>query len=123
MRVGSRYELLHFFIGLFLGVPGETLQYLNCTIANGRLLDERVPSEMLSLENTEIHYLFSFRNGVFCDRLPLPNHHLIPPLLFCWDYVGACGLFVRLLSPSTTERATKVWLGQLCMVLSGQSLS
>jgi hypothetical protein len=77
MRAGSRYELLHFFIGLFLGVPGETLQYLNCTIANGRLLDERVPSEMLSLENTEIYY----QNGVSCDRLPLPNHYLIPPIL------------------------------------------
>jgi hypothetical protein len=82
MRAGSRYELLHFFIGLFLGVPGETLQYLNCTIANGRLLNERVPSEMLSLENTEIYSLFSFQNGVSCDRLSLPNHHLIPPYYF-----------------------------------------
>jgi hypothetical protein len=52
MRAGSRYELLHVFIGRFWGVPGETLRYfLNCTIANGRLLDERVPSEILSLEN------------------------------------------------------------------------
>jgi hypothetical protein len=37
---------------------------------------------MLSLENTEIHYPFSFRNGVSCDLSPLPNSYLIPPCYF-----------------------------------------
>jgi hypothetical protein len=37
---------------------------------------------MLSLENTEIHYPFSFRNGVSCDLFPLPNSYLIPPCCF-----------------------------------------
>ena len=71
MRAGSRYKSLHFLHWSFLGAPGEILQYfLNYTIVYGRLLDERVPYEMLSLDHNAIRCLFSFQNGVSCDLLP-----------------------------------------------------
>jgi hypothetical protein len=77
---------------------------------------------MLSLENTEIHYPFSFRNGVSCDLFPLPNSYLILPRCFA-GLRGACGLFIRLLSHPPLSEQQEYTLGQLCMVLSGPSWS